>query len=301
VGMLMFFSMIGVDAMGNPNSLGAITGVVAAPILLWGALLQEKRSIKVRRGILYILCMYLVLHSHARAGVAVAIVSSALLCVGLRRYRLMVQGAGALLVVVATTAIIQPQIVSQTFFAVTTSIVYKSTDPTHGLLASRETPWQTAIKSIGEHFWFGTGFGTADNGQDASEHLVQFRTDAGVTAENGSSYLAILTWVGVLGVAPFFCMVGLVLNNALRTIHWLLRTGNPYNPAVPLAALTIAGLLHAGFEDWLFAPGYYVCIAFWSCAFILADFVPPRAIQDPVRMWHPDPIAPALGRVAPDR
>jgi hypothetical protein len=30
---------IGIDAMGNPNSLGAAMGVVCAPILLWGVLL----------------------------------------------------------------------------------------------------------------------------------------------------------------------------------------------------------------------------------------------------------------------
>ena len=33
----------------------------------------------------------------------------------------------------------------------------------------------------------------------------------------------------------------------------------------------VAGLLHAGFEDWLFAPGYYLCVFFWSMAFVFVD------------------------------
>ena len=30
--------------MGNPNSLGAVMGVVGAPILLWGILVSEERA-----------------------------------------------------------------------------------------------------------------------------------------------------------------------------------------------------------------------------------------------------------------
>jgi len=29
--------------------------------------------------------------------------------------------------------------------------------------------------------------------------------------------------------------------------------------------------VHAGFEDWLFAPGYYLCLFFWSMAFVFVD------------------------------
>jgi hypothetical protein len=36
----------------------------------------------------------------------------------------------------------------------------------------------------------------------------------------------------------------------------------------------IAGLIHAGFEDWLFAVGYYLCVFFWSLAFVLIDVLP---------------------------
>jgi hypothetical protein len=47
-----------------------------------------------------------------------------------------------------------------------------------------------------------------------------------------------------------------------------------------------AGLVHAAFEDWLFAVGYYLCVFFWAFAFILIDltarpasaFAPPSLV-----------------------
>ena len=40
--------------------------------------------------------------------------------------------------------------------------------------------------------------------------------------------------------------------------------------------LVFKGLTHAFFEDWLFAPGSYLCVFFWAMAYILQDFVPGR-------------------------
>jgi hypothetical protein len=38
--------------------------------------------------------------------------------------------------------------------------------------------------------------------------------------------------------------------------------------------VVVAGLIHAVFEDWLFAPGYYLCVFFWSLAFVFVDLAP---------------------------
>ncbi len=38
-----------------------------------------------------------------------------------------------------------------------------------------------------------------------------------------------------------------------------------------------AGLVHAAFEDWLFATGYYLCVFFWALAFVLVDVLPVAA------------------------
>jgi len=47
---------------------------------------------------------------------------------------------------------------------------------------------------------------------------------------------------------------------------------------LPAAAIILAGLVDAMFEDWLFAVGYYVCVFFWSINFILADILPEQAV-----------------------
>lgn len=274
VGGLAACYLTGREVMGNPNSLGAVMGVVGAPILFWGIMVAEKPWIRYRRSILLVVCMYLVFYSHARAGMAAAAVSCGLMCLALRKYRLLVQASVLILMLAAIAAIVNPGVFSSAVSSVTSSIVYKGQDPTRGLLASRESPWQAAVESVRVNFWFGTGFGTTDNGLDASEHLDQFSTGQGVTAENGSSYLAIVAWVGMLGMLPFLFLLLVIVGKIVRTLIWMSHTGNPSHPAIPLAMVMVAGLLHAGFEDWLFAPGYYLCVFFWSLAFVLVDLAP---------------------------
>ena len=53
----------------------------------------------------------------------------------------------------------------------------------------------------------------------------------------------------------------------------LRRSGDILAPAVPAAAILVAGLIDAGFEDWLFAVGYYLSVFLWAMAFILADML----------------------------
>jgi hypothetical protein len=91
--------------------------------------------------------------------------------------------------------------------------------------------------------------------------------------EHGNSYLAIAEWSGLLGVIPFYLLIGAVSLQAKKAIVQLRRTGNIFAPAVPAAAILIAGLIDAGFEDWLFAVGYYLAVFFWAISFILADLV----------------------------
>ena len=80
--------------------------------------------------------------------------------------------------------------------------------------------------------------------------------------------------MGLLGVLPFYALVVMVLLNARRVLVWMHRTGSPYSAAVPLAAIMVGGLVHAAFEDWLFAVGYYLTVVFWVLAFVLVDVLP---------------------------
>jgi O-antigen ligase len=272
VGAIALLFAVGIEAMGNPNSLGAVMGIVAAPILLWGILLDETPRIHNRRLVLYGICMYLAFHSHARAGLAAAFVSSGVLCMALRKYRMIFYGVSIIVICVAATAIFQPDSLTETMSSVRASI-YKGNGE-GPILASRESPWKAAFDSISNHFWFGTGLGTTESAKDLRGHLGMFSSSSEVTAENGSSYLAILSGVGLVGTLPFTLLLVLLLARIARTVGWMLNTESARHPAVPLAMLVLAGIVHASFEDWLFAPGSYLCVLFWSIAFVLVDVAP---------------------------
>jgi O-antigen ligase len=301
VGGLALLYFFGDQVMGNPNSLGAVMGVAGAPILLWGVLLDEKPAVHRRRLALFAICLYMIFHSHSRAAIAAAFVSCGVLCLALRKYKLLGQGVVVILILATTSALIDPETFSDTASTLTNAVVYKGKDPGLGLLSSRESPWQKATESIRDHFWFGSGFGTTENGYDASQRLGKFSSGQGVTAENGSSYLAITTWVGMLGVMPFLFLLLVLIGKVIRTTSWMLNHGSPYHPAAPLAMVIVAGLIHAGFEDWLFAPGYYLCVFFWSLAFMLVDLAPAEPLPGISMSWGSRSVRPRFSGVAPTR
>ena len=293
----------GIEVMGNPNSLGAVMGVAGAPILLWGIFVSEDTFPRRRRIALFAVALYLTFVSHARASMAAAFICCVLLCVALRKYRMLMNGVIVIAIIVAGAAIFQPEEFSNTVTALTDTVIFKGKDPSEGLLGSRLSPWQAAVDSIHNHFWFGTGFGTSDNGQDATEDVGKFSTLVAASSEHGSSYLAIITWVGMVGVLPFVLLMVTLSRKVVETVVWMRRTGNAYHPAVPLAMVVFAGMLHAALEDWLFAPGYYLCVFYWSVAFIFVDYVPALATSDSrsVLFSRARAIQPALGDVAPSR
>jgi O-Antigen ligase len=296
IGALYF---LGREVMGNPNSLGAVMAVVA-PILLWGTLIDSTPLVRHRRLLFFIMCMYMLFFSQSRAGLLAGFLSCGLLCLALRKYKLFGQGLVVLLIVITSAAIFNPDAFSKTMASLTSSIVYKDKDPAQGVFGSRQEPWKAATESIRKHLWFGSGFGTTDTGQDADAHLSKYTTTAESTSENGSSYLTIVSWVGVAGVIPFFLVLLALLSKILRTLLWMYHTGSPFHPAVPVAMVLVAGLLHAIFEDWLFAPGYYVCVFFWSFAFIFVDLAPWAPLPSFSIPWRPWLMRPTHS-VAPSR
>ena len=281
-----FFYAIGIEAMGNPNSLGAVMGAVGAPVLLWGLLVGGAPKVRQRRLLLYTISIYLVFSSHARAGIAAALLSSAVLCLALRKYKPLVEGATVLVIALAATALIRPNAIS----SLTSSVVYKNSS--NAIFASRISPWQSAIDNIRDHPWFGMGLGTTAKGADATEGHGVFSSTEAVTAEHGSSYLAILAGVGILGAIPFAIVLLLLIARIVRTLALARASGSMQDPAIVLAALMIAGLLHAFFEDWMFAPGNYLCVFFWSLAFIFVDLSPARAVSTFGTRWNFRPHGP---------
>jgi O-antigen ligase len=156
------------------------------------------------------------------------------------------------------------------------SYLYKG-EPEGGVFESRRSVWDQTLTSIRQQPWFGTGFGTVSTSYDATiPQAGTFASSHSTTREHGNSYLAITEWVGLLGVTPFLLLVILIGSKAGQVMVWLRRTGDPYSPAVPIAAVIVAGLVHATFEDWMFAVGYYMCVFFWSLGFMLVDVAPAR-------------------------
>jgi O-antigen ligase len=270
------FYAAGNEVIGNPNSLGAIMGVVAMPVLLWGVLTSRELSrdafTRRHRVAMFFLCVYLVYYSHARAGMLAAVASCALLCVGLREYKILAKGFAFLLVMVAAAAILRPEAVSNSVSGFTSDVVYKGHEG-GGVLASRESPWNEAVDTIKSHVWFGTGFGTKDTAFDSTMRTDNLAANF-ARAEYGNSYLAVVVWVGVVGMLPFVLLLLLLAGPVIRTFRWMRATGSALHPAVPLALVVVAGVIHAGLEDWLFAVGYYLCVFFWSIAFVLVDIAP---------------------------
>src|SRR5581483_7394231 len=279
---------------GNPNSLGAVMGVVGEPLLLWGTFTAEKGTPLRRRRILaLIVALILLFFSRSRSGILAALVASFMLAIFARRRRLLVQMSAAVLVTAAIAILVTPSEsdnvdipTKPTDSSVESFYLYKG-KVEGGILGSRRSPWQDAMASIHENPWFGTGFGTASNESDEAVEVGMYSSNSRTTREHGNSFLAILESVGLLGVIPFASLVLLLIIQVGRAWTTLARTGRMRDYAVPLALVSTAGLVNACFEDWLFAVGYYLCVVFWIFAFALSDYLPKQAVLPQMRPAPP--------------
>jgi len=71
------------------------------------------------------------------------------------------------------------------------------------------------------------------------------------------------------------------------------RTHDARSYTVPLVLIGIAGLIHAFFDDWLFAVGAYLNVFFWTAVFLLAQLQSGRS-QDALVTpgWSGMPVPP---------
>jgi len=293
---------LGESIWGNPNSLGAVMSIGLFPVLLWGWLTSDGTVGKVRRLAALLLCTYLLHFSRARAGIVSVVVVTLVFCLCLHQYKLLVKVVALVLLLVAVTGMLAPETLNKSLVDLKDAVLYKG-HKEEGVLASRRTPWEKSIASIKEHPLFGTGYGTAPSGEDPGLVFGRFASSAETSREHGSSYMTIAEWVGLLGVMPFVALLAVTVSNVWKVCAWMRRTANPRHYSIPLAMEVLAGLVHASFEDWLFAVGYYLCVYFWAFAFILADLVP-GTVEVPLagavpRASRPSPAG--FGAVVPDR
>jgi O-antigen ligase len=299
-------ALMGLAIMGNPNSLGAVMAVGIIPLLLWGFVVAQTPAERYRRGAALLVCGGLLYSSLSRASLLAAAVSAIVFCVCLRRQRLLLRGAFLCVFFLSIAAVARPEQFSEFVSSTTESVVYKGKRE-QGLLGSRKNPWEQGIALVKEHPWFGTGFGTSDVGEatgGASFDVMEgIYTSTGALREHGNSYLAIMEYMGLFGVIPFVFLLFLVVRMIVQMCLWMRRTTNVYHPGIPMAMVLVAGLVHAFFEDWLFAVGYHLCVFFWVMAFLLKDLVPS---PDEVEVSYPSPayspiLRPASGPLVANR
>ena len=260
---------------GNPNSLGLVMGIGIAPLLFWGTLIAETRALRWRRASACYLSMILLFLSVARSSILGGITAIVICCIVLRRQKLLLQAMMIALFGLTVTGLIAPEQVSMLPENFSSHFFYKDR-PDIGLLGSRKTPWQETIDVIGQHPWFGSGFGTSPSGLEHNGEGM-FASNTDTSREHGSSYLAVLEWEGLMGVVPFAALLLMLLWKTGQVLAWMSRTRCAEHPAVPIAMVIIATIIHAGFEDWLFTPGYYFTVFFWTLAFVFFDLAPAKA------------------------
>jgi O-antigen ligase len=265
--------LVGYNMFGNPNNLGAIIGVIAMPILLWASLTAEDRRQRQGRYIALALCGVLLYVTVCRAAIVADVVVLFVITLALRRPRMLVKAAFAAALLLETMAVLNPSHVSEVVDSLTGRFIFKeSLQTNNGVFGSRRAPWENTLSAVKRHPWFGTGFGTSDLGYEGSvSRESSIYTVEGTNREHGSSYLAMAEYMGLLGILPFILLLLLVIRSVGKVYSWMRRTRSPAHYAVPFALVAIAGLVHAGFEDWLFATGSYLCVFFWASAFLLVD------------------------------
>jgi O-antigen ligase len=282
-------------------------GVVAVPLLFWGWLTAEGKTRYRRMLFACLLGVGLLFFSQARAGILAASFSCCLTCVALRRYRLLIRGTVAFLCLAALSLALLPAeevegLPERREASGLDNLLYKGHED-QGMLGSRLTPWDETFSVIQEHPWFGSGFGTS-RARDADDiELGMYSTVSAAAREHGNSYLATLEGVGLLGIVPFLSLIIMLALKVGGVFAWLRRTANLRHYVVPVAMVLAAGLVHAAFEDWLFAVGYYLCVFFWVLAFTFLDFLPSPApaIYRPITDYGFGPLGRDANATAPER
>jgi O-antigen ligase len=266
---LVYFSALcsvaSFDVWGNPNSLGLIMGCLCWPVLLWRLILPASRQGSARRFIPLLLCGALLVQSVSRASIVAAFLASIFLLVGARRYRTLLMGVSLFAAILLNMFLMVPE----RFQAASDALLYKKGE--HGqLMDSRQKPWEKSLHNFREHPWLGLGFGAADNSGD---WRFAYATRGQQTRERGSSYLTMLETTGVIGTLFFALLLLALVREIWRIFSWLRRTEKVNQPAVVAAAIILAGLVNAVFEDWMLAVGYYMSVIFWVLALSLTDWM----------------------------
>jgi polysaccharide biosynthesis protein PslJ len=120
-------------------------------------------------------------------------------------------------------------------------------------MAMRGTEYHTAIELIKSYPWFGVGFGAGPN----------VELFLGVS----SLYLLIASEMGLIGLAVFLAMMGLLFGHSLRSLH-ALRSPRAQSLVLSLQACLAAALTSGLFDHYFFRFPHSLAL-FWLYAALL--------------------------------
>ena len=128
------------------------------------------------------------------------------------------------------------------------------------MTASRSELWNSRLEEFNASPLFGIGFATLDITKPGST----FQANTG-SIEPGSSWLAILSMVGIVGFIPIFLIF-------VGNLDFLLRDRrNPQTSAL-LLGLIIFFVIHMIAEGYFFASGSFLCFYVWLLLGVIEVF-----------------------------
>lgn len=127
--------------------------------------------------------------------------------------------------------------------------------------SGRAEAWQGAIDQGSQRPLLGYGFGT--EARVFFERFVNFNS---AVPEN--SYLGLFLQVGLVGLAAFLVLVGLLLASGARALRRL--QGRELRVAAACAGGLVVGLILCFFQSYIYAVGNNATAAVWICGFLLA-------------------------------
>ena len=166
----------------------------------------------------------------------------------------------------------------------------------HGILGSRMGLWLASTQDFMDNPFMGIGYGITDSRE---EHWQVEATTRGVKEERGSSPLAVLSQVGLLGCIPYLAAIFLV---AVRSIFFARRVQDPWLTA--MTASVWAGITNSFFEGWMTSVGsgllWLLLTQCYLLDAVMSRLRPPRRAAVPLSRIARRPLQSSVPAMAGD-
>lgn len=246
--------------LGNPNTWAALLASMlpwmAGPLLSRSAWYRSPGRRRLQALGLFA-GSYLLLRAGSRAALVGALLAFAVTCLIHANRRI------AVIVVLASVYIAARLLANPELLPVLMErYLYKqhSEQGEAAVLQSRLRPWKAARDNFRDNFWLGLGFGVTSRKEASWSADVR----SGYSIETGSSIWGSLSQIGIVGAAPLFLALVLLLFEAGR-FAWRVR--DPWFTGIYGSVLALA--VNAIFEGWLLSPGNFITTYFWIQCFFL--------------------------------